>query len=89
MPKLAAMHRSYPRRPVSVDVQGVSLPGLPGIIVGSNGHVAWGFTNSYGDYLDWKRERPCSNATRTDCSTTRTHRETIAVAGGEPVAFDV
>ena len=72
-----------------VDVQGVSLPGLPGIIVGSNGHVAWGFTNSYGDYLDWKRERPCNNTTRTDCSNTRTHRETIAVAGGKPVTFDI
>ncbi|MES2320021.1 MAG: penicillin acylase family protein [Pseudomonadota bacterium] len=34
-------------------VAGVSLPGtLPTIVVGSNGHVAWGYTNSYGDYLD-------------------------------------
>lgn len=33
-------------------VVGVSLPGTPAITVGSNGHVAWGFTNSYGDYLD-------------------------------------
>ncbi len=31
---------------------GVSLPGTPLIIAGSNGHVAWGFTNSYGDWLD-------------------------------------
>ncbi|MFC4932277.1 penicillin acylase family protein [Massilia sp. GCM10023247] len=32
---------------------GVTLPGAPPlIIVGSNGKVAWGFTNSYGDYLD-------------------------------------
>ena len=31
---------------------GVTLPGLPALIAGSNGHVAWGFTNSYGDYLD-------------------------------------
>jgi penicillin amidase len=32
---------------------GVTLPGAPPlIIVGSNGHVAWSFTNSYGDYLD-------------------------------------
>src|SRR6185295_17883611 len=35
-----------------LDVSGVSLPGVPAIIAGSNGHVAWGFTNSYGDYLD-------------------------------------
>nr|WP_245983139.1 penicillin acylase family protein [Trinickia fusca] len=33
-------------------VAGVSLPGTPLVIVGSNEHIAWGFTNSYGDYLD-------------------------------------
>jgi penicillin G amidase len=31
---------------------GVTLPGTPGVAVGSNGHVAWGFTNSYGDWTD-------------------------------------
>ncbi|NYE59609.1 penicillin amidase [Duganella sp. 1224] len=31
---------------------GVTLPGAPFVVVGSNGHVSWGFTNSYGDYLD-------------------------------------
>lgn len=34
------------------DVVGVSLPGVPGIVVGSNGHVAWGFTNSQVDTAD-------------------------------------
>lgn len=34
-------------------VGGVSLPGVPGIVVGSNGRVAWGFTNSYIDTGDW------------------------------------
>ena len=37
------------------DVNGVSLPGTPAMVVGSNGQVAWGFTNSYGDWLDWVR----------------------------------
>lgn len=36
-----------------VAVTGVSLPGVPGIVVGSNGRVAWGFTNSYVDASDW------------------------------------
>jgi len=31
---------------------GVTLPGTPMVAVGSNGHVAWGFTNSYGDWTD-------------------------------------
>lgn len=35
-----------------IDVTGVSLPGGPAIAAGSNGHVAWGFTNSYGDFQD-------------------------------------
>jgi penicillin amidase len=33
-------------------VTGVTLPGAPVIIVGSNGHVAWGFTNSQVDLSD-------------------------------------
>jgi penicillin amidase len=33
-------------------VVGVTLPGAPVVVVGSNGRVAWGFTNSYGDHLD-------------------------------------
>ncbi len=31
---------------------GVSLPGTPGIIAGSNGHIAWGFTNAFVDVKD-------------------------------------
>jgi len=33
-------------------VVGVTLPGVPVIVVGSNSHVAWGFTNSFGDWSD-------------------------------------
>ena len=35
-----------------VRITGVSLPGTPIIVVGSNGSVAWSFTNSYGDWVD-------------------------------------
>ncbi len=31
---------------------GVTLPGMPFIVAGSNGSIAWGFTNSYGRYLE-------------------------------------
>lgn len=40
-----------------VDIGGFTLPGVPAVIVGSTTHVAWGFTNSYGDWLDWYRVR--------------------------------
>ncbi len=33
-------------------VVGVTLPGLPFMVVGSNGHVAWGFTDAYVDTTD-------------------------------------
>ncbi len=72
-----------------VDVQGVTLPGLPAVIVGSNGHVAWGYTNSYGDYADWALETPCagSDAVRPGaaaCTGVRLHHERIDVAGAGP-----
>ena len=36
-------------------ITGVTLPGIPGMVVGSNGHVAWGFTNTGGDWSDLVR----------------------------------
>jgi len=39
-------------------ITGVTLPGLPSMVVGSNGHVAWGFTNSGGDWSDLVRIDP-------------------------------
>ncbi|KLJ00395.1 penicillin acylase [Luteimonas sp. FCS-9] len=81
-----------PRAPGGrVDVVGFTLPGLPAIIVGSNGHVAWGFTNSYGDYLDWQRIVPCDAAgpAAPGCTPLRRHAETIAVAGRAPDTLTV
>jgi penicillin amidase len=36
----------------SMDLNGLTLAGAPVLVAGSNGSVAWGFTNSYGDWLD-------------------------------------
>lgn len=33
-------------------VTGVTLPGTPAVVAGSNGEIAWGFTNSYADTAD-------------------------------------
>ncbi|MCB1777940.1 MAG: penicillin acylase family protein, partial [Candidatus Competibacteraceae bacterium] len=33
-------------------ISGVTLPGAPAMVVGSNGHIAWGYTNSEGDWAD-------------------------------------
>ena len=73
-----------------VDVQGVTLPGLPAVIVGSNGHVAWGFTNSYGDYQDWKLQTPCAaQASASACEGVTRHRERIDIAGTASVMLEV
>jgi len=44
-------YRARLRMP-GLDITGVTLPGGPWIIVGSNGKIAWGFTNSYADLHD-------------------------------------
>ena len=36
-----------------MNVYGVSLPGAPGIIIGFNDSVTWGFTNNYRDVKDY------------------------------------
>ncbi|GAA4866478.1 penicillin acylase family protein [Luteimonas vadosa] len=75
-----------------IDINGFTLPGVPGVVVGSNGHVAWGFTNSYIDTADWALVRPCGSratAAASVCTPVRTMRETIAVAGAQSVSIDV
>lgn len=69
-----------------VDVTGFTLPGLPAVVVGSNGHVAWAFTNSYIDTADFARIAP---ATPGHPQVLTTHVETIRVAGAAPVRFAV
>jgi penicillin amidase len=70
-------------------VVGVTLPGVPGVVVGSNGHVAWGFTNSYGDWLDLVRldqdaAHPGQVKVGEDWVSPATYDETILVNGGPP-----
>jgi len=45
----------------NTDITGVTLPGVPAVVVGSNTYIAWGFTNSQIDtqdivYIDWLDE---------------------------------
>ena len=75
----------------AIDVAGVSLPGQPLIIAGSNGHVAWGFTNSNGDWTDaviiTPGEQPDTYRTPDGDRPFEIHKEWIAVKDGEPVEF--
>ncbi|MBI4420527.1 MAG: penicillin acylase family protein, partial [Gemmatimonadetes bacterium] len=44
-------------RPPSLDVYGVAVPGAPGIVIGFNRDVAWSFTNTEADVLDYYAEK--------------------------------
>ncbi len=44
----------------ALDLDGVTLPGAPVLVAGSNGRVAWAFTNSAGDWID-ARPVPCAS----------------------------
>ena len=66
---------------------GVTLPGTPALVVGSNTHVAWGFTNTYADWSDLiLLEVDPQDATRyrtpDGWRQFETHDEVIEVAGG-------
>ncbi len=42
--------------PGELDVYGVTIPGVPGIVIGFNRDVAWSFTNTGADVLDYYSE---------------------------------
>ncbi len=42
--------------PGKLDVYGVTIPGEPGVVLGFNRDVAWGFTNTGADVVDFYRE---------------------------------
>ena len=68
---------------------GVTLPGTPVLIEGSNGSVAWGFTNSYGDYgdlIELKMVNEREYATPTGPKELETFTETFVFSGGSEEA---
>ena len=49
----------------TLDLNGLMLPGAPVLVAGSNGHIAWGFTNAYGDWVD-VTFAPCTSVDDTE-----------------------
>ncbi len=65
---------------------GVTLPGVPALVVGSNTHVAWGFTNTYADWsdvvlLETNPSRPSQYLTQQGWREFERHEEVIEIAG--------
>lgn len=75
-------------------VTGVTLPGLPSVVVGSNGAIAWGFTNTTADWTDLVRLEidpadPSRYRTPQGWQPFATRTEEIRVARGETQAFEI
>jgi penicillin amidase len=75
------------------DVTGVTLPGAPFIVAGSNGKVAWGYTNSYGDWSDAVLLKAGSSSdtyqTPDGELPFEVHLENIKIKDGDPVQLVV
>lgn len=85
-------------RPVSdacpYNVAGFSFPGVPGVVIGHNEQIAWGFTNVGPDVMDLYIERvnpenPNQYEVNGEWVDFETREEIIHVAGGEPISHTV
>ncbi len=77
-----------------VDLAGVAVPGIPVIVAGTNGHVAWGVTNVEGDFLDLIRVEinPVASheyRTPTGWKPFTTRREVVHVKGAADSVVDI
>lgn len=65
---------------IEVKVSGVTLPGTPAIIVGSNGAIAWGFTNANLDNVDWiTLDKDTKTEIVSEIIKTKTGEETLDI----------
>lgn len=79
-----------------LNVTGVTFPGIPYVVAGHNGHVAWGFTNGYPDVQDLFMERlrqaedgRVQYRFRDAWLDAEVRSEVIRVKGSEPVTEEV
>ncbi len=76
------------------DVAGVSFAGAPGVVIGHNSRIAWGFTNLGPDTMDLFVEKVNpDNVNQYEVDgewvDMELSTETLAVAGGEPVEIEI
>ena len=73
------------------DVAGFSFSGVPGVVIGHNADIAWGFTNQGTDVSDLYLERVRGDrwSYGRGWRPLDTRTETIEVAGGDPVEITV
>ena len=73
------------------DVSGFSFSGVPGVIIGHNAKIAWGFTNLTSDVTDLYIEKVSGQEYWRDglLVPLESRTEKIVVAGGDDVTIDV
>ncbi|MBN2116393.1 MAG: penicillin acylase family protein [Anaerolineales bacterium] len=76
------------------NVAGFTFAGTPGVIIGHNDRIAWGFTNVGPDVMDLYIERvnpenPDQYEVNGEWVDFETRTETIQVVGGDPVEITV
>lgn len=84
------VHLSAP----GIDVAGVTFPFSPGVLIGHNGRIAWGFTSGEGDTQDLYLERLAGDGGAAEYmgewEPVTVHREEIQVRGRqEPEVVEV
>ncbi len=77
-----------------LDLGGATMPGLPGVVVGQNRHIAWGFTNTGPDVQDTYLERikpddPDQYQTPEGWARFESRQEVIRVKGRPDVTVTV
>ncbi|HYI32281.1 MAG TPA: penicillin acylase family protein [Glaciibacter sp.] len=73
------------------DVAGYSFSGLPGVVIGHNARVAWGFTNLGPDVADLYLEKITGDTYEYDGAqkSLAVRNEKITVAGGDDVKIEI
>jgi penicillin amidase len=74
-----------------MNVSGVTLPGVPGVVVGHNDRIAWGVTNLHYDVQDLYMEK-INDASgqylyQGRVEQARAERELVRVRNGQPLQF--
>jgi penicillin amidase len=92
----ATLHAASTPLGVPLDVSGLTLPGVPLVIVGRNAHVAWGFTNTGSAVQDVRIEHLRGSGPNTEYERVdgtwglAGHQvERIRVRGGRDETLDV
>jgi penicillin amidase len=94
MPSLwyqVGLHCTTPSPDCDYEVSGWTMSGMPGVFIGHNADIAWGFTNLGPDVTDLVLHKVNGDSYLVDGEEVAmmTRREVIMVAGGAPVTITV